>query len=246
MKMEDNDKSIKKQRTKTYRYKSGDIFRVSFDDGTFGYGIIIAKIVPMKKIGLIPEYHPLSYLGAMPIMIRTFDIITENDNITLAELVKNPYKSARVMMDWNVHRGIYPLVLHKDLLLEDIDFPIYFGVYGNHCLHYETHNQIRYDLQNNPEYQNTRAYFSWGWGLVEKQGEEFASNLPDFELWRYGNGVPVGLSKKNFTCQNPRPNEFPEVLKYFNLPLEIDFDDFNKKHKGYTRAELVEILKTIK
>ena len=42
--MEDNNKT-KKPRAKTYRYKSGDIFRVSFDDGTFGYGIIIAKIV---------------------------------------------------------------------------------------------------------------------------------------------------------------------------------------------------------
>jgi hypothetical protein len=240
------EEKIKKQRAKTYRYKSGDIFRVAFDNETFGYGIIIAKIVPMKKKGLIPKYHPLSYLGAMPIVVRTFDVITENDNITLNELIKNPYKSTRVIMDWNVHRGIYPLVAHKDLLPEDIDFPIYFGVYGNHNLHYETHNQIRYDLQNKPEYENTRAYFSWGWGLVEKQGEEFANNLPDFELWQYGNGVPCGLSKKNFIYQNPQPCQFPKVLTYFNLSEEVTFDDFNKQYNGYTKAEIVKILKELK
>ena len=33
--MEDNNK-IKKPRAKTYRYKSGDIFRVSFNDGICG------------------------------------------------------------------------------------------------------------------------------------------------------------------------------------------------------------------
>ena len=170
--MGDNNIKLKKQRAKTYRYKSGDIFRVSFDDGTFGYGIIIAKIVPMKKMGIIPQYHPFQFLGAMPILVRTFDLITKNENVTVKELANIPYKSTRIIMDWCVHRGIYPLVLRKDLLPDDIDFPIYFGVCGNHCNHYTSHNQILYDLQNEQDYENTRAYFSWGLGLVEKQGKE--------------------------------------------------------------------------
>ena len=244
--MDKNNKKIKKPRAKTYRYKSGDIFRVSFDDGTFGYGIIIAKVVPMKKMGIIPQFHPYQYLGAMPILVRTFDLITENENITLTELANTSYKSTRIIMDWCVHRGIYPLVLHKDLLPEDIDFPVYFGVYGNHSNNYTSHKQILYDLHNKQDYENTRAYFSWGLGLVEKQGKELENNLPDFETFRYGPGVPGGLSKENFLHQRFQPKDFPEVLKYFGLPSEIEFDDFNKQYNGYSKAEFVEILKTVK
>ncbi|MDR2905950.1 MAG: immunity 26/phosphotriesterase HocA family protein [Helicobacteraceae bacterium] len=244
--MEDNGKNIKKPRAKTYRYKSGDIFSVSFDDGTFGYGIIIAKIVPMKKMGLISQYHPFQYLGSMPILVRTFDLITENDHITLNELADISYKSTHIIMDWCVHRGLYPLVLYRDLLPEDIDFPVYFGVYGNHCNHYTSRNQIFYDLQNNQDYENIRAYFSWGFGLIEKQGKEFENNLPDFETFRYGPCVSGGLSKENFLYQRFQPKDFPEVLEYFGLPSEIEFDDFNEKYNGYTKSEFVEILKTVK
>ena len=119
---------MKKERAKTYRYKNGDIFRVQLNSGKFGYGIIISKIVPLKKMGIIPEYHPLSVLMSMPILVRTFDFVTENESITIEELLTKSYLRTVIIADWNIHRGRYPIVLNRKLLPEDIDFPIYFGV----------------------------------------------------------------------------------------------------------------------
>ena len=195
-------KESKKERAKTYRYKNGDIFRVPFNDGTFGYGIIICKIVPLKKkLEIIPKHHPLSVLMSMPILIRTFDLITENENVSLKELDYIPYNKTEMIIDWNVHRGIYPIVLHKKLSSEDIDFPIYYGVRGNHCWHYDSINQIEYDIKNSPK-ENVRAFFSWGFGIVEKQGESFKNNLPKFDFLQNMPSVSGGLEKNDFNSQH--------------------------------------------
>ena len=236
----------KKERAKTYRYKNGDIFMVPLDDGTFGYGIIICKIVPLKKkLGIIPEHHPLSVLMSMPILIRTFDLISKNESVTLQKLGGVPYKKTKMIMDWNVHRGGYPVVFHKELMPEDIDFPVYYGVRGNHCWYYESSGQIEYVMQNKPE-ENVRAFFSWGFGIVEKQGKEFSNNLPTFDFTRNGPRTAAGLVKNDFIQNNPQSSDFNEVFEYFDLPFDISFDDFNSKYGGYTKAEFAEIIGEIK
>jgi hypothetical protein len=225
----------------------GDIIRVPLDDGLYGYAIIIIKFQDLQKLNIIPEKHPFSLLLTIPLMVRTYDILTKNENIKLEELIKIPYKKCAIVSDTGVLRGKYPIVSHKDLNENDIDFPYIYGVKSESCLDFSTHDEILNHFKNRPN-ENIEAYFSWGFGIIKKENDKLKRDLPNFLTKECGPSVRLGLGEFDFEKDPLTPyqlkikNDLSNVFKYFGIKNEITFDEFNKKNNGYTRNELLNIM----
>jgi hypothetical protein len=196
----------------------GDIIKVPLGDGLFGYAIIIVKFQDLQKMNIIPETHPFSRLLTIPLIVRTYDILTKDENIRLEELTKIPYRKCEIVSDKGVLRGEYPIILHKDLNEDDIDFPYIYGVKSETCLDFTTHEKILNHLKNHPN-ENIEAYFSWGFGIIKKENNELKIDLPNFLTKECGPSVSFGLGESEFGKDPLTPyqlkikNDLPNVSR---------------------------------
>jgi hypothetical protein len=225
----------------------GDIIKVSLDDGLYGYAIIIVKFQDLQKLNIIPEGHPFSRMLTIPLIVRIYNVLTNDENIKLDELIKIPYKKCVIVSDKNVLRGKYPIIAHKNLNEDDIDFPYIYGVKSESCMDFRTHEEILNHFKNRPN-ENIEAYFSWGFGIIKNKNNKLRNNLPNFLTKECGPSVSFGLGESDFGKDSLTPyqlkikNDLPNVYKYFGLRMDITFDEFNKKYNGYTRNELLNIM----
>ena len=83
----------------TVKYRVGDIFRMEVDRFRYCYGIITGKVNTIKKWDELPEKHSLRGLIGVPIMVRYYDIITENADMTAEKLKDVPLDRLEVCVD---------------------------------------------------------------------------------------------------------------------------------------------------
>ena len=237
-------------RRKRHKFKVGDIFKVYLGDGLFGYALIILKFEDIRKQNIIPEFHPLNNLMTVPILVRTYNLVTDNENITLDYLLNIPYKNTLIIMDDLVLYGNYPIILHKEIEEDDIDFPLFYGVQSKSCKHFPHHHSMEYHFKNNPN-ESIEAFFSWGFGIVRISNNDLKNNLPNFDATIHMPQVRANLYKdvfkeyylNGFIFDKKMKNELSKVYKYFKIPENIMFDEFNRIHNGLTKKEIISLIK---
>lgn len=103
------------------KFSAGDIFRIQFAPRLFTYCLILGKVREILKWKEVPEDHPLQNVMTQPIIYRQYGIVTEDPDLTAAELSKIPLLEPQIAQDNEIIWGTYPIVCTKRLEESDID-----------------------------------------------------------------------------------------------------------------------------
>ncbi len=251
---------IKEMRTlekKTIKYKVGDIFRCEHDRSNYCYGLIIGKIEDMKKWEEFSETHTIRELMGKPILIRLYDFVTDNPNMTAKELEDIPLRPSQYCMDndiiWNVHK----IVGHKKLTKNDIQFPLIIS--KRIPMNHEKPRYTNPDLINVDSFN---AYIEWGTAQLFFRWNDIPQEIGQLILLGYGNyqrGVNCfimceycGKTLDEILEEDPKDcikhelllpenqNKLRFAMKALGLSENADFDEFAEKFGGMTRKDYLE------
>lgn len=246
---------IKNLPKKTIRYKNGDIVRVALDWKTFAYALIIGRFSEYRKENLIPEDHPFKSLMTVPIVLRFFDVLSNNEKPTLEELYEYPLQSPVIVMDDGVLRNTYPVVLHKELEKEDILFPQYCSIlYKSND---PNSNSKGFLVEDNDHLKHLvslgykpQLSLAWGFGIKTKYTDELLEELSPCDEYSSMSNRGIGgmyiLNKDNkpyipYSDFSNHPQR-DTMFHYFGLDPDISFDEFNKEYNGYTREDYLKLI----
>lgn len=147
----------------TVKYKTGDIFRIEIDRFRYCYGIITGQVRDIRKWSELPKYHSLRNLMMVPIMVRYYELDTKRSDLSASELSQYPLSRVDICGDNDIIWGTHPIVGHKQLTEDDIEFNLICTKIRNLNDHVTTHT---YDgfvadglLPNTDQY---RLYVEWG------------------------------------------------------------------------------------
>lgn len=232
---------LKTAKHKTVKYYNGDIFRFCIDREYYGFGIIIAQILKLRKDKLLISEHVLNNTLTVPLIVRLYSFKTKNKDISVEEIVKHNLLKATIIADNGVIWGEYEIVGSKSLEENDIDFPIHAGVS-----------------------LGQKKYYRFCWGIGGEYFNKLDAKIEELEdntLLNHGVNFGVNNLEKINNSQNKNTEitvlekmktDFPlitnieifkNVLNAFNISENITFDEFNKKYGGKTIKEYIEYSK---
>ncbi len=247
-------KTLEKQ---TIRYKVGDIFRCEHGRNNFCYGLIIGKIADMKKWKEFPENHTIREQMGKPILVRLYDFVTDNPNMTPEELENIPLRPSEYCMDndiiWNVHK----IVGHKKLTEDDILFPLVIS--RGMPINPTAERYINPNLINVDHFD---AYVEWGTAQLFFKWNDIPQEIGQLILLNCGN-YPRGTSFfimcdycgktlaeileespgnviKDDILLPENKNKLRLAMKGLGLSENAGFDEFAVKFGGMTRKEYLE------
>jgi len=229
----------------TIRYRVGDVFRMSYDRTHYCYGIITGEVKKVKALPEFPQVHSLRWTMMVPIMVRLYALETERADMTPEELRQYPLGRMIVCADNDIIWGNYPIIGHRSLTAEDIEFQLIPDVQK---LGQGFADKVPFNVQVE-------------WGLCStvvpyrRIPEELRQKLIDLHYGAHYNGVLGGIPpefalpeqhcahwvmhQKNLL--NPHNDALRgEILMLTGLPADADMDDFARAFGGLTRAEIAQ------
>ena len=243
---------VKNAPARTARYRPGDIFRVEVDRFRYAYGLITGEVRKMEKWPEFPQgAHSLKNLMAVPVFVRFYELLTENPNLTPEELASFSLGRASICCDGDLIHGRHPVVGHKTLAASDLDFPLVCTKFGMENPHLTAFSRDE-AMEGAERY---RLHVDWGFGVAELDAEDLSRNLRDF--FRTYHSPYGGVNRFIFpwNLAEPESRNWPsfrdelqlrgeirrELFAALGLP-EADFDGFNRRFGGLTKAEMTEKL----
>ena len=241
----------------TVKYKPGDIFRMEYDRTRYCYGIITGDVKKIKAMPELPEKHSLRKLMMVPIMVRFYQLITENPNMTAENLSGVPLGRVEICGDNDIIWGTHKIVDHKMLEPEDIEF----NFVCTKVLFSEPHNTlftqdmlIRDGLIPKREYT---LYIEWGFAQTNLRFDQLSDRLKammeDYSSPHGGVAMSIGAYdavvgekqrgyysyRKNLL--NPENREIlNEIFSCLHLSSDTTFDQFAEKFSGITLREIAD------
>ena len=240
----------------TVKYKTGDVFRMELDRNRYCYGIITGEIRRLHKMPELPEKHSLRSLMMVPIMVRYYNLITDDPNLTAHDLERLPLGRVDICGDNDIIWGTHTIVDHKELTEEDLEFNFICTKIVTRSPHFTLFSQdmlIRDGIMPKKEYT---LYIEWGFAQIELGYDKLSDKLKAF-LENYSSphgGVGMGIhpayavpdekirqyeNYKN-NLLNPENRDFlNEIFACLGLDPDTDFDTFAVKFGGLTKSEIL-------
>lgn len=220
----------------TVKYRVGDIFRFDLDQSHYGYGLIVASIPNLKKEKLIASPHGLCMLMGQPLIIRLYKINTENPNLKSDDLRNVGLLPADAMMDNTIFWNTHPIVDHKKIEENDVDFPFQL------C---RTLNIDRKKV----------LCVNWGIGrkivviadvsiikTLESRGNTGVSQIIPYYLLKDALVGGTGTNS-HFDLRHPdNIQQYHAVLAECDLDPDISFDEFNLSCGGMTKKQYADYI----
>ena len=202
-----------KKRT-TVNCKSGDIFRVQLTPTTYTYGLILCHMRDFLEHVNIPNKHPIGHLMCQPVMFRQYDIVTTDKNMT-ADMLRNvPLRAVDIAQDNDIHWETYPIVAHKSLEENDVDFPF--------------------------EYVDGNVY--WGLGM-HQFGKDYFKDLEYDKILAFGTCLSIICSATPSEAELRNARVLSQIINQIGLDEENAIDEFARLYGGITRAEFAQLIK---
>lgn len=243
----------------TVRYRPGDIFRMELDRERYCYGIITGTVRQFLKMPELPEKHSLRRLMMVPIMVRTYQFVTEDPGLTARDLEGVPLGRMATVGDNDIIWGTHPIVDHKALTQEDLEFHLVCAKIKPHEPHSTllTQDMLMWDgLMKKETYS---LYVEWGFARTELPWEYFSERLRALmeDYTSPHGGVSVGIIPR-FAVESETPNLVThrmdllnpccrelreELLRCLGLEQDTDFDGFARAFGGLTKAEILNRMK---
>lgn len=257
----DRVESMKSAKHVTVKYRVGDIFKVEIDRTHYCYGIITGEINEMLKRLDLPERHSLRWLMTVPIMVRFYDIITENGQLTAKELEKLPLDRTQICSDNNIIWGTHVIVDHKEVS-DELEFHLVCAKFTNKNNHFTVFTEQGFILDKiAPNPQEYYLHVEWGTATTELSSSQLPDRLRE-SLKNYfspHSGVSMGIfpnkigvaqgkkvciDKHELDLLNEQNRELRnQLFLCLGLPSDCSFDDFAKKFGGLTKQEILQKLK---
>lgn len=210
---------------RTIKYFNGDIFRFEIDLEHYGFCLIIGQLRKMQKNGLLRDEHILNDISGVPLLVRLYLLKTTDKDLPVEQITVHPLGRTFIMMDNQVIWGVYEIVGNKALGESDIAFPIQAG-------------------QSISGQDPDHVRFCWGPGIIVRRGvRDFPESLNQLMrhcCWFGVSGEDLERALESSKTEAGLDELEQSAFRYFGVPLDITFDEFNRQYDGMTRAEYAE------
>ena len=167
--------SMKKVKLR-YTPKEGDIFSYPVDEKHYGFALIIGCFSRFRKKGIMPSdrKHYLNLMMGVPLLIRTFDFVSEKKLIDPQRLRAYPLLNPEILMDDYVLRGKFPVIGKTAITLDDLVLPMSFSFNGPHTTYagYEAYHGTQWETLQRLQDQIV-VRFDCGFGSSSLSASEF-------------------------------------------------------------------------
>ena len=256
----DKLEAFKSAKKVTVKYKPGDIFRMELDRTHYCYGIITGDIKKLKAMPELPEKHSLRKLMMVPIMVRPYQLITDDPNLKADDLRHIPLGRVDIVGDNDIIWGTHTIVDHKPLAADDLEFNFVCTKIISHSPHNTLFTQDMFMRDGLIPRQEYMLYIEWGFAQTKLCYEQLSDKLKEF-LLDYSSphgGVSISIDpraavpdqrrRQYYSYQknllNPENQEFlNEIFACLGVDANTTFDRFAKKFGGLTLQEIVSRMK---
>lgn len=229
----------------TVKYRPGDVFRVACDRSHWCYGVITGEVKQLRRMPEMPQNSSFNTLMTVPIMVRLYALITDRADMTPQELQAYPLGRVLICSDNDIIWGTHPIVGHRMLTAEDIEFPLIVGRWRLHIPGL-TRKAVPEDIP--VEWGLCSTVIPW-----RKVPEDLRQFLADYDTPH--DGVRIGISpedalpdEKHRAYHDYRANLLnphndgirAAILRLTGLPDGAGFDEFAVRFGGLTRQEIAD------
>lgn len=232
----------------TVKYKVGDIFRMDYDRTHYCYGIITGIIRKLQAMAELPQSHSLRQLMLVPIMVRYYQLVTEEANLKAEDLKQVPLGRLNIAADNDIIWGEHTIVDHKTLDPEELEFNLI-------C------TKIRDRTKQSPSdsCEKYHIHIEWGFAQTTLRYDQLSDNLKEFfSQYCFDCGVsgcinpiyavPDGAYHRYRTyLQNLLIPEYRsirnELFACLGLEPDCSFDRFAQTFGGLTAGEIIARIK---
>lgn len=252
----------------TVRFGAGDIFRCQTDREHYTYGIILGKTREIEKWDELPAEHSFRHLLAQPIIVRMYDFVTTDREMTAERLSRIPLRPPEIYCDEDILWGAHPIAAHKKLVPEDIQFPFHAAkrMAGlQNCSPHTSEQLAKVFGAYLPEDGGSliSLYVEWGFVSFDIPWD----NVPDavrkiLDEGSYSNvgaalsisGAYCGRTLADILRETPRNRirfdlllpenreKFNLIMNCLGLPDDCSFDEFAERFGGISRQRYIELI----
>lgn len=229
----------------TVKYRPGDVFRMAYDRTHWCYGIIVCDVKRLCSMPEMPDNSTLRHLMMVPIMVRLYELKTDRQDMTPEELQAYPLGRVMICGDNDIIWGTHPIVGHRSLTAEDIEFPLIAGRWRLHIPGLTRRNEkddvpvewgfcstiIRWAEIPADVRQRLAGYQTPHGGVMIGIPPDYA--VPDEKHRSYCFFRDNLLSQHNDSFRR-------ELLRLAGLPEDAGFDEFAIRFGGLTRQEIAD------
>jgi len=255
----DRIERMRTEKHKTVKYQVGDIFRVELDRFHYVYGVITGEIKQIRKWKELPKRHSLRSLMMVPIMIRFFEFVTTDGELSVVDLKDIPLGRVKICGDNDIIWGTHPIIGHRHLEVKDIEFNLVCTKFINESSHVTvfTQDSLMKDklIQTPRDYQ---LYVEWGTAVTKLNYDQISDKLKRMLLDYHSphGGVSIGiypdgvflsdeekeeLYTYKYNLMEKHNQEFKaELFKCLGLKENAGFDDFAEKFGGLKKRAILE------
>jgi hypothetical protein len=254
---------VRNMEHQTVVFKAGDIFRCQVDRQHYAYGIILGKTRELEKWAELPQEHTFRSAMMQPIIVRMYDFVTTDKNMTTNMLLDKKLCPPDLCSDCDILWGTHKIVAHKELVPNDIQFQLQLArqvVKNEHITPFTAETFAKFSSKKNTP---KTLYVEWGFSSFEIPWENVPENIRELldEGSYFKAGVSMGISADmcgktfddtlkgtpNHMIQNnlllpQNRNKFNLVMKFLGLPNDCTLDDFVAKYGGISRQEYIELI----
>lgn len=254
---------IRNSKHVTVKYQVGDIFRIEFDRFRYCYGLITGEVKKIQKWKEIHSKHSLSSLMTVPLMVRYYNLITENGNLTASDLEHILLGRLDICSDCDIIWGTYPIVSHKELTVNDIEFNLVCTRINK--LPTDSHSNVfsgsyLVDMFGDST-KEFKLYVEWGTAFAVIPYWEMSKSLREYMRYYKSphSGVGLGIDvnmvapeeseSRKYSCNLLNENNADIREELFSclgisadVSLDEAFEEFAAKFGGLTKEQILKKL----
>lgn len=259
--------AVRTMEHQTVRFRAGDIFRCQTDRTHYTYGLILGKTREIEKWKELPENHSFRHLMTQPIVIRMYDFVTSDRDMTADTLSDKPLRPPEICSDCDIIWGTHKIVSHKELEPDDIQFRLQLARQTAKNEHFTPFTAEF--LANTPPglpgiiRKPVSLYVEWGFVSFEIPWEDVPDDMRDFlDTGKYyDGGVSLGIrgdlcgrTLSDILEESPKRlirydlllpenrGKFNFVMHFLGLLDNCTLDDFAAKYGGISRQRYIELV----
>ncbi|MBO4865763.1 MAG: immunity 26/phosphotriesterase HocA family protein [Ruminococcus sp.] len=251
----------------TVKFKAGDIFRCREDREHYTYGLILGKTREIEKWDELPKEHSFRHLMTQPIIVRMYDFVTTDKDMTAQQLKDMPLCPPKICSDGDIIWGRHKIVDHKELVPDDIEFCIHLTRIVTKNEHVTPFTAEMFLRENEKKGKKSREpmslYIEWGFVSMEIPWADVPDDIRDMveeRNWSDGgvslgiSGAYCGMTLTQLLKKHPRHiyggdlhypenrERFDMVMDFLGLPKGAGYDYFAEKYGGISRQKYIELI----
>ncbi len=257
--------AVRDMEHQTVQFQAGDIFRCQADRTHYAYGLILGKTREIEKWDVLPAEHSFRHVMMQPVLVRMYDFVTTDPDMTAEALSDKPLRPAKLCSDCDILWGTHKIVAHKALVPDDIGFPLQLARLWKKSVHVtpftaETFVKMSPNEPKRKMSAPSALYVEWGFASFEIPWEKVPEEIRVLlnEGVYFDGGVALDINADlcgkpladilketpkhliQYQLQLPENRDkFNLVMHFLGLPDDATLDDFAAKYGGISRQAYI-------